>query len=214
MPSPGVSVTALGRGSASPRARAASTIAWRHGLLRCLLERAARRKHSSSARPPRLSIRANLRSARCQRPGLVQDERRGACHSLQGFAPLIKTPKCAARETPATSATGTARIRDMVWRRPEPQRPGSRLPLSHHAPIARRDSQPESRAQRSASRDIGARERWRLRRAGRCRHRCCQRRGRRLRYRTPRGVGQAAQDLHALRKRARQRLPVRADVST
>ena len=54
-----------------------------------------------------------------------------------GFAPLISTPKCAARDRPATSATGTARIsgQGVATTRTATARIGS--PVNHQAAVAR-----------------------------------------------------------------------------
>ena len=53
-----------------------------------------------------------------------------------GFAPLISTPKCAARDRPATKATGTARIsgQGVATTKTATARIGS--PVNHHAAVA------------------------------------------------------------------------------
>ena len=80
-----------------------------------------------------------------------------------GPAPFISTPKCAARDSPATSATGTARIsgQGVATTSTATARIGS--PVNHHAAKAMLTVTARNPSdQRSASRDIGAFEAYRL----------------------------------------------------
>ena len=160
-PSPGISATSVGTGRSSPRARAAATTACATGWGEACSSAAARRSRSSGPGLPGVSI-ATIRGRPSVRvPVLSRISVRARAIASSGRAPLMRMPKRAARDSPATSATGTARIsgQGVATTSTATARTGS--PLIHQASSASATVRPRKPSdQRSASRDIGAFECW------------------------------------------------------
>ena len=156
-PSPGNSVTSRGIGRVRPLSRAASTTACATGCLDAWSSAAARRRMSSGAMPEGLSMATMAGRPSVRVPVLSRIRVRMRAIASSGPAPLTSTPKCAARDRPATSATGTARIRGqgVATTSTATARIGS--PVTHHAASAMVTvTARKPNDQRSASRAIGA----------------------------------------------------------
>ena len=132
---------------------------WAMMCLEAWSSEAASRSTSSAPMPSAARI-ATTAPAVGQRAGLVDDERADARQHSSALPPLIRTPCLAARDSPATIATGTARIsgQGVATTSTATARMGS--PVTSQAAPAMRDGQrQEQMAKRSASRAIGAFER-------------------------------------------------------
>ena len=110
MPSPGVSTTSAGTASVRPLPRAAATMVCAMTCLEAWSSEAASRNSSSGAMLPVTRVATILAWPSVSVPVLSMTSARTRASVSIARPPLIKMPSLAARESPATIATGTAKM--------------------------------------------------------------------------------------------------------
>ncbi len=110
IPSPGVSTTSVGMLSVSPLALASATMVSAMMCFEAWSSEAAIRNSSSGVQWSAVCVDTNLAWPAVRVPVLSMTSARTRASVSIALPPLIKMPALAARDSPATIATGTARI--------------------------------------------------------------------------------------------------------